>query len=81
MRRWFFLSPYESCDMSSCHGELAATAKVDREMLEFVDSQAEQLGVNRSEFMRRLLELYRESRREDVDCPHCGDAVVLDLRE
>lgn len=66
--------------MSSCQGELAATAKIDREMLEFVDSQAEQLGVNRSEFIRRLLELYRESRRENVDCPHCEETVVLDLQ-
>lgn len=66
--------------MSSCQGNLAATAKVDREMLEFVDSEADRLGINRAEFMRRLLELYRESRRENTDCPHCGGTVQFDLR-
>lgn len=67
--------------MSSCYGDLATTAKVDREMLEFLDSEADRLGVTRAEFMRRMMELYRDTRRENVDCPHCGDAVVMDLRE
>jgi hypothetical protein len=67
--------------MSSCQGELAATAKIDREMLEFVDAEAERLGVTRTELLRRLLELYRESRRENTDCPHCDTTIKLDLRE
>ena len=66
--------------MSSCHGSISLATKVDRDMNEYVDSEAERLGVSKAEFHRRLLELYRSSRREDVDCPHCGDAVVLDLR-
>lgn len=66
--------------MSSCQGDLAVTAKVDREMVEFADAEAERLGVNRSEFLRRLLELYRDSRREQVDCAHCGNTVKMDLR-
>jgi len=67
--------------MSSCHGDIPLGTKTDRAMKEFIDSEAERLGVSKSEFHRRLLELYRESRREDVDCPHCGDTVVMDLRE
>jgi len=50
-------------------------------MKEFIDSEADRLGVSKSEFHRRLLELYRESRREKVECPHCGETVVFDLRE
>lgn len=49
-------------------------------MSEYVDAQAERLGVSKAEFHRRLLELYQESRREETDCPHCGDTIVLDLR-
>jgi len=66
--------------MSQCHGDISLATKVDRDMNEYVKSEAERLGVSRAEFHRRLLELYRESRREDVNCPHCGDAVVFDLR-
>jgi hypothetical protein len=65
--------------MSSCQGGLAITTKVDRDMREFADSQADRLGVNRAEFLRRLLELYRASRREEIACPHCGETVVFGL--
>ena len=67
--------------MSSCHGDIPLGTKTDRAMKEFIDSEAERLGVSKSEFHRRLLELYRESRRENVECPHCGETVVFDLRE
>ena len=66
--------------MSSCQGEIPTTTKVDREMSEFVESEVRRLGVNRAEFFRRLLELYRESRRETVACPECDGTVVFDLR-
>lgn len=65
--------------MSSCLGDIAATTKIDRDMSEYIDSEAERLGVSKAEFHRRLLELYRESRRENVECPHCEDTVVFDL--
>jgi len=67
--------------MSKCQGEIPTGAKVDRDMADYVQSEAHRLGVSKSEFHRRLLELYRESRREKVDCPHCDETVVLDLRE
>jgi negative regulator of replication initiation len=66
--------------MSKCHGDVSLATKVDRDMSEYVDAQAERLGVSKAEFHRRLLELYQESRREETDCPHCGDTIVLDLR-
>lgn len=66
--------------MSSCQGDIPISTKVDREMLEFVESECERLGVSRSEFHRRLLELYRESKRENVDCPECNQTVVFDLK-
>jgi hypothetical protein len=65
--------------MSSCHGEISLATKVDRDMAEYAGSEAERLGVSKAEFHRRLLELYRESRRENVECPHCDEPVVFDL--
>lgn len=61
-------------------GEISVGTKTDQEMCEFVRSEAERLGVSRSEFLRRLMALYRESRRGEVACPHCGETVALDLR-
>lgn len=67
--------------MSSCHGEISLATKVDRDMAEYAESEAERLGVSKAEFHRRLLEFYRDSRREKTDCPHCSEAVVMDLVE
>ena len=67
--------------MSDCAGDLAVASKVDHEMLEYIDSEADRLGVNRAEFLRRLFDLYRQSRREQAECPSCDSAVVMDLRE
>ena len=67
--------------MSNCLGDIAATTKIDRDMSEFIDGEAERLGVSKAEFHRRLLEFYRDSRREKMDCPHCSEAVVMDLVE
>lgn len=67
--------------MSSCQGDIPLGTKTDRSMAEFVESECDRLGVSKSEFQRRLLELYRDTRREDAECPHCGETVVMDLRE
>lgn len=63
---------------SRCQGELPVTAKVDRPMLEFIDAEAERCGVNRAELVRRIFDDFRDSRREQLDCAHCGQTVVLD---
>lgn len=66
--------------MSDCQGNLTVATKVDKEMLEYASAEAEKYGITRAEFVRRVLDLYRDSRREQVDCPHCGSAVVMDVR-
>jgi negative regulator of replication initiation len=66
--------------MSSCQGNVTATTKIDREMSEYIDAEAERLGLSRAEFLRRMFDLYRESRRENTECPHCGEIVKFDLR-
>lgn len=67
--------------MSDCQGDMAIASKIDRNMMDYVDSEADEYGVTRAEFMRRLLDLYRESRRENEACPHCGELVVFDMEE
>lgn len=67
--------------MSNCLGDIPVSAKVDREMKDYVAEEARRLGVNESEFLRRLLEFHRESRAEELDCPHCAETIVMDLRQ
>jgi Ribbon-helix-helix protein, copG family. len=66
--------------MSECIGNLSIGSRVDKQMLEFLDAEAERLGVNRAELVRRLFDAYRESHREQMDCPHCGDTITLSLK-
>ena len=66
--------------MSECIGDLAVTAKVDHEMHEFLEAESRQFGMSRSELLRNIFDMYRESRREQLSCPHCSDAVVMDVR-
>jgi hypothetical protein len=62
---------------SRCRGDISMTAKVDKPMQEFIDAEAERCGVTRCELMRRVLDDFRDSRREQLDCPDCGQTVVL----
>jgi hypothetical protein len=48
-------------------------------MREFVESEADRLGMSVSEFLRRVLIVYRESRVENTPCEHCGQPVVIEL--
>lgn len=65
--------------MSRCKGNIPVGTKVDRAMREFVESEADRLGVTISDFLRRLLLRYREIRAENAACDHCGQTVVMEL--
>lgn len=45
---------------SACRGEATLTTKVDEEMQQFVDTEADALGVSRTEYLRRVLDSHRE---------------------
>lgn len=64
--------------MSDCRGDIAIGAKVDTPMRQFIDAEAEQCGVTRAELLRRILDDFRESRREQMSCPECDQTIVLD---
>lgn len=66
--------------MSRCMGDLPVGAKVDYEMHGFIEAEARRFGVSRSELIRRIFDTYRDSRREQLDCPHCEGTVVMDVR-
>lgn len=65
--------------MSRCQGSIPVGTKVDRDMREFIEQEAERLGVTPSEFLRRLFELYRTSRAGEASCESCGEPVRMDL--
>jgi hypothetical protein len=48
-------------------------------MREFIENESERLGVTPSEFLRRLLLVYRESRAENMACEYCGEPAVIEL--
>lgn len=67
--------------MAQCHGELSCGARVDQSMQDFLDDEADRLGVSKAEVLRRLLDFYKESREDDPNCPHCGDEITIDLEQ
>ena len=70
-----------SNSMSRCQGELCVTIRVDRSMQEFLEAEAREFGINRAELIRRILDDYRDSRREKLECPHCDKPVVMNAKE
>ena len=63
--------------MSRCHGQLPISTKVDQEMLDYIDQSAEEAGVSRSEFIRRMLDGYRLA-EEAGECPECGTSLEFE---
>jgi hypothetical protein len=65
--------------MERCQGSIPVGTKVDRPMREFVEEEAERLGITTSEFLRRLLLVYRRSRAGEAECEHCGEPTEIPL--
>lgn len=64
--------------MSRCRGDLPVTAKVDRQMKQFLDEEADRCGVTRAELIRRVFDDYKASRDEDLECPNCEQTIVFE---
>jgi hypothetical protein len=60
-------------------GDVPCGTKIDRSMREFIDSEADRLGITRAELVRRILDFYRESRQEESNCPHCKTDITIPL--
>lgn len=65
--------------MSQCQGNITASTKVDRETLDFLDREAERLGVSRAELFRRLIDQYREASTTGLRCPYCANDLRMEL--
>lgn len=65
--------------MADCHGELTTSAKVDQEMLDYLQREADERGVSRSEFIRRIFDAYRTIEGGEVECPDCGSRLVINI--
>lgn len=63
--------------MSSSRGDLVVSTKVDAAMNEFIETEANRLGISRAELLRRLLEFYRDSANESVTCPWCDEPIIV----
>lgn len=62
---------------SGCMGRRSVTAKVDEETKRFIVESAEDAGVTTAEFLRRIIQVYRDSLNGEVECHNCDAAVNL----
>jgi len=63
--------------MTDCEGSIAVGAKVDAEMRDFLDDDADALGKYRADVIREALVQYVNLRCADFQCPHCNSAVSI----
>jgi hypothetical protein len=66
--------------MADCHGDIPCSTKVDSSMRGFLEDEAERLGVTKAELHRRVLDFYRQSRKDETPCPHCAGDIDIQLR-
>lgn len=65
--------------MSRCQGSIPVSTKVDKPMREFIEDEAQRLGMSRSELLRRLLEVYQDSQGGRMVCENCNEIEVIRL--
>lgn len=56
---------------SRCKGGKTLSTKVDEETKQFIEGRSRDLDVSPSEYLRRLLDLYRMSVEGELACPSC----------
>lgn len=62
---------------SECIGRRTVSTKVDEETREWLDARARHAEVSTAEYLRRLLDLYRESQRGQLLCGTCDARLHL----
>lgn len=65
--------------MATCQGDHPITTKVDEQTRVLIDESANEIGVSRSELLRRLLNLYHQSENGELECPACAKTVRIQL--
>jgi len=54
------------------------STKVDRRTIDRVDNRADELGVSRAEYLRRLIDAEEEA-RNGGECPECGTSLEFQI--
>jgi hypothetical protein len=67
--------------MAKCDGEIVTTVKTDREMRNYIEHRAEELGVSKTEFVRRIFDTHRAIVEGPTKCPDCGAELEVDMHE
>lgn len=67
--------------MSESNRTADAHTALSSEMADFLETEAESLGIDRSTLLRRLLRDYRTSVETGLTCPHCDNEVRIDLTQ
>jgi hypothetical protein len=62
-----------STERSELRGRHAVATKVHDEADQFVEAEAERMGVYRSGVLREALALYINCRHAEMCCPECGE--------
>lgn len=62
---------------ANCHGQTALSTKVDDEMIGFLDEKASEAGVSRAEYVRLVLDVYRDSTAGELSCGACERSLNL----
>jgi uncharacterized protein (UPF0212 family) len=65
--------------MADCHGQIPTSTKVDQETREYLQREADERGVSRSEFIRRIFDAYRTIEEGEAQCPDCGSRLEFDI--
>jgi hypothetical protein len=63
---------------SRCRGRRPVTAKVDGDMEQLLQDDAELLGVYRSEIVRLALDEWWDLRMGEFECPHCSETIQIE---
>lgn len=65
--------------MSGSNRTVTARTRLDNDVADFLDAEAERRGTSRSELLRRLALHLRDASESGLDCPHCKNAIEIDL--
>jgi hypothetical protein len=66
--------------VTDCKGTNTLSTRINDEMDEFVNDEADRVGATRAEYIRRLLKLIRSSQRAELRCPECSHVIIFPLQ-
>jgi hypothetical protein len=62
---------------ANCYGGEALSTRVDRETMNEIETVADRHDITRAELLRRLIDVFRDSRRGAFRCPDCSSRIRM----